>query len=246
MTDTIIPIAVRVIEGKAFYAEGKNGLSEALQACQDANCEALFMPELALARINADKDSFLWKNYFSTPSLKATGRTRAGNAVVVYAHIPNYFSDPTNIRDAVKGDKLVNGAGIISQEDFYSLLKQEGNGRVFGVGDSALKDASSGIITIEDALKHPQTIPFLGGKEIAEKYLEKYQKIYGDRIGVWHTDDLQETPIGRLLFVANNNYGLYGSYYLDSDGCFVGVAQKAQTTEENSLEKRLQTLYSKK
>src|SRR3989344_559320 len=97
----IVPVKV---EAKPFYS---NRADAALQECQEEH-EALFMPQLADARVlNQNKQSLVWSNWYTAISTKATGRTKQGSPVVVYAHIPNYFSNPKNIRAATE-QGLVN------------------------------------------------------------------------------------------------------------------------------------------
>lgn len=50
-----------VSRGREFYREGAYGVADSLKACNDAGYQALFMPELAMARADVDKDSRLWK-----------------------------------------------------------------------------------------------------------------------------------------------------------------------------------------
>ncbi|MBS3141661.1 hypothetical protein J4405_05980, partial [Candidatus Woesearchaeota archaeon] len=58
----------------------------ALETAQKAR-RVLFMPEIADAKINDDS---LWREWYSSVSLRATGRTKQGTPVVVYAHVPNF------------------------------------------------------------------------------------------------------------------------------------------------------------
>ena len=207
---------------KIFQA---NNLDDGLRECQSEGYRVLFMPELADARMEAEGNSELWQNWFSTPSLRATGKTNAGSPVVVYAHVDNYFSNPDNIETARKD--LVRGAGRLPQEEFQRLidLAEQGNQGVILVPYEKLRKSPSGVIPVDDALEHPQTIAFLGGQERAEKYLEKHKEVYGNRIGVWHTNDLKgDQPLGRLLFVGSDcSSGLDDSNDLYDDACFVGV-----------------------
>lgn len=75
------------------------------------------------------------------------------------------------------------------------------------------------------ALEHPQTVPFLGGRDRAEKYLVKHETVLGKNIGVWHSGDLTDVSVGRLLFVGDDGYslGLCGNSDLDGSARFAGV-----------------------
>ncbi len=211
-------------ETKTFYHAQ---VEQALENCQEKHT-ALYMPELAEARIQGQQP---WDEWRTTPSIKATGRTKQGNAVVVYAHIPNWLANPANIR-AAKEQGLINGAGRFPQHEFQNLIDADGktdlqgNRQIWVVDYDRLRKATSGEINVEDALEHPQTIPFLGGQERAERYLPKHAKAYDtETIGVWHVDDLtDESPLARLLFLGNNdNDGLDGGDNLVNDGRFAGV-----------------------
>lgn len=231
--DDIQIVRKTVSKGREFYSEGTYGVADSLKACSDAGYQALFMPELAMARADADKDSILWQKWFLAPSARVTGRSKKGNSVVVYAHVPTSISDPSNIRKMIDEKALVNGAGPMKEDEFYSLLEQDGNGRVFVVDYNTLKSSSSSVIKVDEALEHPQTIPFLGGKTIAEAYLAKHRDVYGNRIGIWHSDDLKDRPMGRVLYVDYGcGDGLSGDYDLDYVGRFVGVAPEAQVGRE--------------
>jgi hypothetical protein len=202
---------------KEFY---DSNLATALENCLKAGYNPKFMPELADARINGKAE---WGRFYSAPSIRATGKTEQGSKVVVYAHIPNYFSNPENIRKAVEMG-LINGAGIMPSDEFQKLLDVEDGKKVFVVDYDKLKNSKSGIIPLSDAMEHPQTIPFLGGQERAEKYLAKHKEAYNtNQIGIWHNDDLKENPVGRLLFLGNlGDNGLVGNC-LSYFGCFLGV-----------------------
>ncbi len=222
---------------KIFYSQGNNGVADSLESCSNEGYQALFMPELAKVRIGSQE---LWKNWFLTPSLRATGTTKQGSKVVVYAHIPNYFSNPANIRNAVDG-KLNNGAGPMPQEEFNRLEALNGNGRVFVIPYETLKQSSSGVIKVDDALEHPQTIPFLGlGREGAEKYLAKHREVYGYNIGIWHSDDFnKKDPLGRVLCLGDGYLnGLLGGDILDYDGRVFGVVVPEALVAQN-LESRI-------
>ncbi|HLD05458.1 MAG TPA: hypothetical protein VJG90_07090 [Candidatus Nanoarchaeia archaeon] len=220
-----------ILNGKEFYANTKE---EALEACEKEDHSAIFMPQLADARIRVQKGSRFWQTFVHTPSIRATGRTKAGTAVVIYAHVPNYLSSSVNIKKA-KELGLVNYAGRLPQKEFQRLVdldgfsSENGDQLVWTVGHDVLKNASSEVIKVKNALKHPQTIPFLGGQERAEQYLEAHERIYGSNIGIWHSDDLRgDVPLGRLLALGGSSSGLYGNYDLNSGARFVGVPKVAE------------------
>ena len=197
-------------------------VEQALQDCQEAGYQPLFMPQLADARINGTAP---WNQWFSTPSIRATGKTKQGTAVVVYAHIPNFLSNPNNIKEA-KEQGLVNYAARLSQDEFQRLVDAEDKQNVWVVDHADLKKAVSGRIKITDAIKHPQVIPFLGGQERAERYLPAQAQAYNTKtIGVWHSNDINdESPLARLLYLGYCGYGgLGGDDSLSDVGQFLGV-----------------------
>ena len=228
MADNTISIPVkRKLEGKEFY---DNRTDKALKACQTEGFEAQFMPSIADTRIEAEKDARIWQTWYSAPSVRATGRGKStnlshkgGTEFVVYAHIPNYFSNPNNIETAIS-QGLIKGAGIMPQNELQRLLDLEDNKHVFVIDYNTLRNSSSEVIPLKKALKHPQTIPFLSGKERAEKYLDRHNEVYGNQIGIWHSDDLSDKPVGRLLYVGYYcNNGLYGNNNLNNSARFIGV-----------------------
>jgi len=238
MTDETFSIQ-RPVKAKEFYDDD---MGTALANCQET-ASPLFMPDLIVARTNAQKGSRIWQVWYTTPSIRATGTTAGGANVVVYAHCPNYLSNPRNIAKA-KEAGLVNGAGRIPQKEFQKLVDsdektdQAGNRLVYVVDYDILRKASSGVISVDDALAHPQTIPFCGGKAQAEGYLPKHMENYGKRIGNWHSDDLNaDSPLGRLLYVGGSGSdGLSGNDSLDGSSRFGGVPKSAVGTQRKISE----------
>ena len=224
--NTILLYQNKPSEGREFEFLRYCGVEKALRQCQDAGYRALFVPELADTRIASPQEARVWNNWYTwytTPSLRATGRSKGNKPVVIYAHVPHYFSNPDNLAQAVK-QGLVNYAGRMPNPEFKRLLGLEDNENVFVVDHKKLKRSPSGIIDVEQALEHPQTIPFLGGSARAEQYLQQHKKVKGNEIGVWHTDDLADEPLGRLLFLGVHYDALSGSDDLGSGDRFVGVA----------------------
>ena len=82
----------------------------------------------------------------------------------------------------------------------------------------------SDVIDVAQALEHPQTIPFLGGRARAEQYLQRHKEVKGNRIGIWHSADLADEPLGSLLFLGDYcNDALLGIDLINSYGRFLGV-----------------------
>lgn len=224
---------------KRFYSNTNTGVADVFEQAANEGYQVLFMPELALARTGSNE---LFQKWYVTPSLRATGQTRASSKVVVYAHVPNFYSNPTNVRDAIKEKRLVNGAGPIPQEEFDRLVSLDGNGRVFIVPYEKLKESSSGVISVDSALEHPQTIPFLGlNEKDAKAYLAKHKEVFGERIGVWHSDDFdKKTPRGRVLCLGDYDVGLDGDYDFGGGGLVLGVAPEAPVAQKNGASATLE------
>ena len=220
-------------EGRVFYGVPE----EALKNCQNENFEAVFLPSIIDAKIEASNDSKIWHNgtNYSAPSIKVTGKTKQGSRVVIYAHVPNYFSDPNNIKKAKEqplyDDNLGRGVGIVPRDEFQRLLSLKDDENVFVVDYDSLHTTSE-TVSLEDALKHPQTIPFLGGEERAIKYLERHREIYEDRpLRIAYKGDLSYEPMGHLLFVGHNYHGILGEHPLYATGRFLGVQHTNKVAE---------------
>ncbi len=221
------------VEGKEFEVLEPFGLEKALRQCQDVGYKPLFVPQLADARIASPKKARVWNNWYSTTSLRVTGRSKGNKLVVVYAHVPNYFSNPDNIAKAVRSvEDLIyyrtGTGGRIPEKEVHRLLKLEDDENVFVIDYNKLRNSSSGVIDVSEALEHPQTVPFLGGQARAEQYLQQYKKVRGNTIGIRHFDDLGEEFLGHLLFFGNNNKNALNDNCLFIGGRFVGVAQEMQ------------------
>lgn len=217
-------------------------VDQALEKCQTAGYQTLFMPELA---DNYVRETISRKPWYTTPSTGITGKTRQGSKVVVYSHIPTSFATPEGIR-AAKQQGLVNGAGCFSQQEFQSLVDADGqtdaqgDRRVWVVDYDILRKAGTGKIDISTALEHPQVIPFLCGVDRASIFLTSYAVTNNTtQIGVRNHSDFDDRfPLARLLYlgVIDDN-SLYGDCSLDISGQFLGVrqtsAEDTQTLEES-------------
>ncbi len=226
--ETILVPQRRIVEARPFYADRTDKALKELEDTRNPSYEAAYMPEIIDARIdifNADSENarnhFMFQNWFKTLSLRATGKTRQGNAVIVYAHVPNDFSKSANITKAIE-QGLTNGAGKMPQSEFQRLLDLQDDKLVYVIDHKALMESPSGAISVKDARKHLQTKPFLGQR--ADEYLDVHEKVYGSQIGNWRSDDLHDVPFGRLLVVGDHgNYGLDGDSDLGYGAHFLGV-----------------------
>ena len=207
---------------------------DALAECEKAGHRALYMPDVARARIAGDLS---WVQFYDSLSVRVTGRTKQGDGMVLFVHCAHPLSTASGLGDALsKG--LVNGAAHFPQASFLELLERDGERAddgtyvVKAVPHKVLMGASNGVIPVERALKHPQTIPFLGSKEVAEQYLQAFERQVGSNIGIWFYDDLRdEGPLARPLCV-----GDYYSIGLDGYGYYVGrlVGVRASESEQRA------------
>ncbi len=192
-------------------------VEQALENCQTEGYQAQFMPQVADARING---MLPWDQGYSAPSIRATGRTRQGNAVVVYAHIPNWLADPANIRLAKQ--KRLNNAYCIPKKEFWHSVDADGqtdaqgNRLVWVIDHNSTRRTSSGRIPIEQALAHPETTPFLGGEQRAQNYLLAHAKAYATNIvDTQYNNDLHDDlSLARFLSLDYVLYkGIHGSFF---------------------------------
>ena len=180
---------------------------------------------------------------WTLPSLISFGKI-GKEKVVVFAHVPNYFSkDPQRIIDILdqKGS-LIDGAGKLPQQEFERLCnlndqgvfvvnyEKIGHGFLCSVPFEEILVSKYSSSSINNILDHPITIPFLGvTKDEAEAYLHMYrqkQEVIGRRseviIQYQHCDSFQESqPLGRFLCLGYTSIpsDLYGEYELFDARC---------------------------
>ena len=70
-----------------------------------------YIPEIVDSRNLYSPKESSWVQV-ATPSIKAVGRTRAGNPIVIYAHVPNYLSSPKNIEKAAHEGWISGNSGL--------------------------------------------------------------------------------------------------------------------------------------
>jgi hypothetical protein len=221
-----------------LVTSGNAGLADALQAIEELGLAPLYAPELAVARANAPSNTVLWGRSIFTPSIRATGTTAAGTKVVVYAHVPNYFSNPEHVRTAAVGGALRAGAETLPQTEFQRLVnldeQTDGQGirRVWVVDYETLRRSPDTVISYEQALRHPQTIPFLGSEQSARDYLRSFVRAHGRMtIGVWHADDFDaRSARARLLLFGDDHIsGLDG---INTLGTYRGLFAATQKWDD--------------
>lgn len=214
-------------ETKLFY---NSNIARALETCQREGYHPSTMLELVDARIKAPNDRELWRNGFTTSSIRATGRARNGKPIVVYSH-DSTLINPSSLR----ARQRINGAMVLDSEELFDLETKAQPEYI--VQHKDLQNSTSGVISVSKALQHPQTIPFLGGKERAERYLKRHQEVYGKNISVLQCNDLGEVPVARLLGLGISDYcGLVGDVILtlDGPGRFLGVRRASEASKSGA------------
>jgi|SRR3989344_4983925 len=93
----------------------KENIVATLKAIEKAHYIPLFMPEFAQLHIAHPR---LFKDLGQTMSIRVSGKTSAGSAVEIYAHIPGDWSQRQYISDMNSENKLINYALLLSQESF--------------------------------------------------------------------------------------------------------------------------------
>src|SRR3989338_489319 len=228
-------VSVRNQDLQVFERLETDGILKAYTECVDAKCQPWFIPELVDAKITPNCNDYLWQNGFTQPSIIVTGRNRAGKAVVVYSHGSNYFSDLENLKKVYQNG-LSNGAGLMLQEEFLKLLGLNDEKTIFVRDHQELMNSARGDIKVSKALAHPMIIPFLGGKDRAEQYLDVFGKKIGSKMYLGITNDLSEVPRGRWLVLGGYIYynlggDLGGSYSFSNDGRVLGVESSSVANE---------------
>lgn len=177
------------LQVEEFYVTDSHGWVQAAQDCEAAGYRRLTMPEQVEARIAVPNNSPLWQKYNDTTSMRLTGRTRSSNhsrnggtPVVGYYHgalqIPLKY-----IQQQIQGYHLVNNALRITQAEFDAMLQQCLSENV--IDYQALRSSRSGKVPLTEALAHPQTVPFIGSRERAERYLPRFAQVYNtEEIGI--------------------------------------------------------------
>ena len=214
-------------KAEEFYGDRVDEALAAVEAGRDGvGYDVVFMPGLVDSRIGAPKEARVWQEWFSAPSVRLTGRTKQGSRVVVHGHVPNYLSKSENVTTVI-GAGLRNGAGLVPQGELDRLVALEDGESVFVTDYAAWQKApqSGTLIGVDDAVGHPETIPFLGGRSRAERYLPRHQEVFGNRVRVYHADDLDEQgPRGRVLALGYvDSDDLSGDVNLYDFARFVGV-----------------------
>ncbi len=205
---------INMSKAKIFYGEN---VSETLTECYREKYRPLNMPELLRERIKSTQDNTLWNGLYTTNSIRVTGTTQKGSKVVVYSHSPDhYLSNPDCIKEALQMGIHKGGNVIIPRSEFYALIDKADGINTFAV------DGDLGNQRL-DQLFYAHAGPFLGSKELVEKYF-KNTPAQGRMINI-PKPEFKEDPLASFLFVGGaHGCSHFGISYIQCAGRYVGVS----------------------
>ena len=129
-----------------------------------------------------------------TQSLMITG-VYGRELKTICVHDYTSWNKPHNIKNAREKpfeslyDQNIPKHFRFPQKEFESLVERINEGKVFEVDYKKLKAYPTGDFPLEEALIHPLTNAFFGGKDLAREYLGKHCSIYGT-IEIKHTENI--------------------------------------------------------
>ncbi|MBI1968844.1 hypothetical protein HYS49_02950 [Candidatus Woesearchaeota archaeon] len=245
--------------GKPLYSDQQDGngkligVAVSLQQTVEyagAECLVASLPYLIAGKATADKNNYLWKNWFTALSEEDIGIDKKGafvtksSPVVITVHGGGILT-PDRIMQAYREGLTPQNAAKFTNEEFDNLLRgvlpsgesidlytvddvKRGIPDPFGRYAVALdfknaKATTSGYHAKTDFLKNPLVLSRAGTPNHLEAYFDKAKS--GGTVGNWHrlAEIEPNHPQGRLLFLGNDDGGLDGFYSLFNLGRFVGV-----------------------
>jgi hypothetical protein len=225
---------------KAYLALANCQIASNLQGHGHA---VLCMPETLYLMSTGRTD--ITSNFHSTLSIVVTGRTKEvignvqkGSDVMVFAHLPNHYSDPRNIRYSFKN--LRKGAGEYPLEKFYGLIKKAEDGdRRLGIIDygTALKKATTRLVSLDDARENPLTSLIIGGEEETAHYFDWRRQNIGDKIRIFYPEDMDTVPRARLLYVfeRKRNCDIVADCSLTYNGNFLWIPMDMEASRKKGF-----------
>lgn len=201
---------VYTIDDKDYDFFEKSSLVSTLRTCEEAGYSALFMPEFARLKIAHPR---LFKDWGRTMSIRATGRTSAGSAIEIYAHVAGEWSERQYISDMISERRFINYALPLRQASFDALEKRADERDASGVQLVTVMDHAKaqkgrfGQQTLSQALENPHVRAFFGNEELTEGYVEAHKAVHGENILFYHSNDLGSVPVARPLLLDDDNLG---------------------------------------
>ena len=187
------------LKGESFYADR---MADALRDAQEhagPYGAIASLPELIAARLKADKEHELWKNWYDCMSEENIGidkegkQVKPGEAVLVVVHGGGILSTPERIEKAIE-EKLVDGSAKYTEDEWHNLLDGRlPNGkkitlypleeilhgttptsRNYGIvmPYEMAQATKSGYHTKEEFIQNPLVLARIGNKENAEQYFD--------------------------------------------------------------------------
>jgi len=214
------------------------------------------MPELISAKIKADKSHDFWQKWYSVHTEENIGIDKKGlfykkNEPVLVIVNGGGILTPERIKQAYT-EGLIDNSAKYTDTEFNDLLEgklpsgitiplynfediktgKSGLPHQFGVvmPYSIAQGTSSGYHQKEAFLENPLVIARAAGVLDQLEAYYKLAKADDNDLGNYHPFSGRDatTSQGRLLYLSNYYDGLNGSYNLNNDGRFVGVAPEAQ------------------
>jgi len=213
------------------------------------------MPEFISAKVKAEKDHDFWQKWYTVHTEENIGIDKKGlfytqNEPVLVIVNGGGILTPERIKQAYT-EGLINNSAKYTDTEFDELLEgkllngiqiplykfediKDGKSDLshqFGVvmPYSIAQATKSGYHQKKQFLENPLVIARAAGSlDQLEAFYEKAKASDGD-LGNYHCFNGRDAsvPQGRVLFVINDYYGLYGYINLDYIGRFVGVAPEA-------------------
>jgi len=202
-----------------------------LELSQANGFRPVFMNELIDLRNKSKERKNLMNRVFITPSIKATGRTKQGKGVIIYAHTNNYLSNPENLRKIKSHEE---GSAVVPIKEFHKLLDLDGitdenqNKLVWVMDYSTTRKKilqfyskyKSKISNVNNVLnEHPEAIPFLCGEERAREYLKtleefgiNFMKVFTGSEGEEIDKEKNYFPLRYEFFEENSVWRFLGIY----------------------------------
>ncbi len=244
-----------IARGQSFY-DGKT-LGSLKKALEYATPEGILvtMPEMINAKAKADKSHTFWQEWKSVHTEENIGIDKSGihysrNTPVLILVSGGGLLTPERIETAY-AEGLISGSAKYTAQEFKNILEGKiPDGTTIPM--HTLEEVKSGKITnyphkfgivmpYQEALGtvsgrqekgifmvNPLVIArSAGALDSLETYFEKAKG--SDGVGSYHPFSGRDPaqPQGRVLYVNSDNDGLIGSYDLDFDASFVGVAPEA-------------------
>lgn len=210
MKDSASESLIRSVH-KEFYRD-RLGF-EALEQCLNEGYTPLYAPSIVLKKIEEGKDSQMWHNYYTTPSVLITTKTKGGKGVVIIAHVLTSSCKPERLRTDLKRG-LFDGAFIVEKEECFSLLEREDKENVYVLNFSKYCHSGFGFMKVKKAQTDIKIEPFFGtSKGLIDEYFHIYSTLFGDAFEINHypiDEPKDDFGLARYIYIGNKEKGTRG------------------------------------